>query len=110
MTAEEKTAYNEKKKIVKSEEDVGNTGRLNTIWFYNEAEEGNRAEMDNNNDGKVDIWYFYEKGRIIHIEEDTNNDGRADLWEEYDDLEQLIVRKKDIDYDGVADIEETSRN
>ena len=98
--------YNEKKTLVKSEEDVGCTGYLNTVWFYSETEEGIRAEIDNNNDGNVDVWYFYEHGRVNSVEEDTNGDGKVDLWEEYDDAEAIVKRKKDLDYDGIPDIEE----
>jgi hypothetical protein len=41
------------------------------------------------------------------VEEDSNREGKADLWETYEGDEQMILRKKDLDFDGTADIEET---
>ena len=62
--------------------------------------------MDTNSDGNVDVWYFYDQGRVTNVEEDTNGDGKVDLWEEYDDAEAIVNRKKDLDYDGIPDVEE----
>jgi len=41
------------------------------------------------------------------VEEDFNHDGKVDLWETYDNSEQMTMRKKDLDFDGLEDIEET---
>ena len=43
---------------------------------------------------------------MVRVEEDTNANGKADLWEYYDESEALIKRSKDLNLDGVADIEE----
>ena len=65
-----------------------------------------RAEKDRDGDGHPDIWYDYRQNRLTAVMEDTNGDGRADLWETYDDAEVLVKRSRDLNSDGVADIEE----
>ena len=76
-------------------------------WYYDPEGNAVLAEKDSNTDGRVDVWFFYEQGRIINVEEDFNHDGKVDLWETYDNSEQMTMRKKDLDFDGVGDVEET---
>lgn len=104
-TPDLKEHYNESGKLCKSEENEEGTGGAIT-WFYNEAEEAIRAEKDRNGDKSVDTWFFYDKGKLIRVEEDTNGNGNVDLWEYYDESEALVKRSKDLNLDGVADIEE----
>jgi hypothetical protein len=66
-----------------------------------------RAEKDTDTDGRVEVWFHYDQGRVVKVEEDSNHDGRVDLWETYDESERMTLRQKDLDFDGVADIEET---
>ena len=77
------------------------------MWYFDPDGNAVRAEKDSNTDGQVDTWFHYDKGRIIALEEDTNHDGKVDLWETYDSEERMTKRKKDLDFDGTADIEET---
>ena len=82
------------------------TGQQKICWMYNEAGEAVEAFKDQDKNGQADIWFHYRQGLITFIEEDSNGDGKKDIWETYDEKENLILRKKDIDFDGVADIEE----
>ena len=79
---------------------------MNITWFYNYEEKAIRAERDSNADGQIDTWYHYENGRVKAVEEDTNGDGKPDLWEAYDVRETLIRRAKDLNFDGIPDLED----
>lgn len=78
-------------------------GKTVLTWFYGKDEILLRGEEDKNQDGKTEIWYIYENGKIKTVEEDTNFDGKPDLWEAYDDIEALVKRSKDLDFDGIPD-------
>ncbi len=78
-------------------------GKTVLTWFYGKGEVLLRGEEDKNQDGKTEIWYVYENGKIKTVQEDTNFDGKPDLWEEYDDIESLVKRSKDLDFDGTPD-------
>ena len=99
--------FNEKGFLVTSLEDRDADGRWDITWYYNTRGEVERAEKDANADDRVDTWYYYEGGLLSRISEDTNGDEQPDIWEVYDASESMIQRKKDLDFDGVADIEET---
>jgi antitoxin component YwqK of YwqJK toxin-antitoxin module len=68
--------YSAEGKLVKSQEKHEAADRMDTTWFYNEAEEAIRAEKDHTGDGSVDTWYYYHKGNLTTVEEDTNADGK----------------------------------
>lgn len=78
-------------------------GKTVLTWFYGKGEVLLRGEEDKNQDGKTEIWYVYENGKIKTVQEDTNFDGKPDLWEEYDDIESLVKRSRDLDFDGIPD-------
>jgi len=80
---------------------------VSIAWYYDLDGNAVRAEKDSNIDGRVDTWFHYDKGLVTAVDEDTNHDGKVDLWETYDSEERMIMRKKDIDFDGVGDVEET---
>jgi len=99
--------YDKKGRLLKSEEARDAAGPVLMTWYFNAAGNAVRAEQDSDTDGRVDIWFYYEQGRIVKVEEDSNRDGKVDLWETYEGDEQMILRTKDLDFDGTADIEET---
>jgi len=99
--------FDGKGSLVNSLEDRDADGRWDIRWYYNAQGNVERAEKDANADERVDIWYDYEGGRLSQVSEDANGDGQPDIWEVYDASESMIQRKKDLDFDGVADIEET---
>ena len=99
--------FNEQGFLVNSLEDRDADGRWDLTWYYDAQGNVERAEKDANADERVDIWYYYEGGRLSQVSEDTNGDGQPDIWEVYDATESMIQRKKDLDFDGVIDIEET---
>ena len=99
--------FNEQGFLVNSLEDRDADGRWDISWYYNAQGNVERAEKDANADDRVDVWYYYEGGRLSLVSEDANGDGQPDIWEVYDASESMIQRKKDLDFDGVADIEET---
>jgi antitoxin component YwqK of YwqJK toxin-antitoxin module len=98
--------YNAKGKLTRSQEKHEAADRMDTTWFYNEAEEAIRAEKDHTGDGCADTWYYYDKGNLTSVEEDTNADGKPDIWEEYDESEALVRRSKDLNFDGKPDLVE----
>jgi hypothetical protein len=98
--------YDEKGRLRKSEIIDLESGETEVCWMYNSAGEPVAAVKDQDKNGQADIWFFYRQGRIASIVEDSNGDGKKDIWETFDKEENLVLRKKDIDYDGVADIEE----
>ncbi|MCM2285902.1 MAG: hypothetical protein NDI81_14045 [Desulfobacula sp.] len=85
-------------------------GKTALTWFYGKGEVLLRGEEDKNQDGKTEIWYIYENGKLKTVEEDTNFDGKPDLWEEYDDIEALVKRSKDLDFDGTPDFTDVVGN
>ncbi|ETR69802.1 MAG: hypothetical protein OMM_09286 [Candidatus Magnetoglobus multicellularis str. Araruama] len=85
-------------------EDEAHSGYLDLTWYYDDSEYPDKAEKDKNNDQQADIWFYYQEGKIVSVEEDTNFDGKPDIWEEYDASEALVLRSKDINFDGIADI------
>jgi antitoxin component YwqK of YwqJK toxin-antitoxin module len=101
-----KAYYDDKGNLQKSEKYDAESVRPALTWMYNESGEPVAATKDRDGDGQVDLWFAYENGRIVSVEEDANGDGKIDIWETYDESEQLVIRKKDIDFDGMADIEE----
>ena len=98
--------FNEKGFPVNSLEDSDADGRWDMTWYFDDRGRFQRAEKDSDADDHVDTWYHYEDERLSRVSEDTNGDGRPDVWEEYDTSEIMTQRKKDLDFDGVADIEE----
>jgi antitoxin component YwqK of YwqJK toxin-antitoxin module len=98
--------FNEQGFLVNSQEDRDADGRWDMTWYFDDRGRFLRAEKDSDADDRVDIWYHYEDQRLSSVSEDTNGDGRPDVWEDYDTSEILTQRKKDLDFDGVADIEE----
>jgi antitoxin component YwqK of YwqJK toxin-antitoxin module len=98
--------YGKKGQLQKNEIFDLETGRPDVCWKYNSAGEPVEAVKDQDKNGITDIWFYYRQGRLTSVEEDSNGDGKKDIWEIYDKKEKLVLRKKDIDYDGVADIEE----
>ena len=98
--------FDEKGLLVSSLEDRDADGRWDMTWYFDAQGNFQRAEKDADEDDRVDTWYYYEGGRLKGISEDTNGDGRPDIWEDYDTSETMTKRKKDLDFDGVADIEE----
>jgi len=98
--------FDDKGRLVNSMEDRDADGRWDMVWYYDANGKLQRAEKDSDADKRVDIWYYYESGRLSGVSEDTNGDSRPDVWEDYDASETLVKRKKDLDFDGVADIEE----
>nr|MBL0712717.1 hypothetical protein [Desulfobacterales bacterium] len=103
-----KEVYNDRGKIVRSEEEPDGTGRFNLTWIYDDTESAIRAEKDRDGDGQTDIWHDYRQDRLTAVTEDTNGDGKPDLWEVYDDAEALVKRSKDLNYDGKPDYEESA--
>lgn len=97
--------YDQAGKIILSRKSEDGSGLLNLTWHYDSEENAVMAEKDVDGDGQTDTWYYYEKGRIKKVEEDRNLDGKLDLWEVYNDLEMLVYRSEDLDFDGTADIE-----
>ena len=85
-------------------------GKTALIWFYDKGEVLLRGEEDKNQDGKTEIWYVYENGKLKTVQEDTNFDGKPDLWEEYDEIEALVKRSKDLDFDGTPDFTDVVGN
>jgi antitoxin component YwqK of YwqJK toxin-antitoxin module len=98
--------FDEKGLLVSSLEDRDADGRWDMTWYFDAQGNFQRAEKDADADDRVDTWYYYEGGRLSGVSEDTNGDGRPDIWEDYDASETMTKRKKDLDFDGVADIEE----
>ncbi len=98
--------YDETGLLVNSLEDRDADGRWDMTWYYDDQGNFQRGEKDADADDRVDTWYYYEGGRLSAVAEDTNGDGRPDVWEDYDTSETMTQRKKDLDYDGVADIKE----
>jgi hypothetical protein len=101
-----KEIYSEDGKIVRSEEQPDEKGRFAMVWIYDADESAVRAEQDRDGDGRPDVCFDYADNRLVSVAEDTNGDGKPDLWEEYDEAEALVKRSKDLNYDGVADVEE----
>jgi len=99
--------YDAKGALVKSEEAQDAAGPVSITWYFDQDGNPVRAEKDSDKDGRVNVWFYYEQGRVIKVEEDSNHDGKVDVWETYDGDEQMSMRKKDLDFDGVADVEET---
>ena len=104
---ESRENFDEKGLLLSRAEDRDADGRWDITWYFDARGDFRRAEKDADADGRVDTWYDYEGGKMIGVSEDSNGDGRPDLWEDYDASEIMIKRKKDLDFDGVADIEET---
>lgn len=104
-TAVRVEVFDESGRIIRSEgpADGGEGARI--IWHFDKTETAVRAETDSDGDGDTEVWFHYTDGRIAYVEEDRNNDGRPDLWEIYDDNEQVRILLKDLDFDGVADLE-----
>jgi antitoxin component YwqK of YwqJK toxin-antitoxin module len=98
--------FDEKGLLMNSLEDSNADGRWDMTWYFDVRGKFQRAEKDSDADDRVDTWYYYENGRLSGVSEDTNGDGRPDVWEDYDTSETMTQRKKDLDFDGVADIEE----
>ncbi len=98
--------FDEKGLLIYSLEDSNADGRWDMTWYFDAQGKLQRAEKDSDADNRVDTWYYYEGGRLSGVSEDTNDDGRPDVWEDYDTSETMTQRKKDLDFDGVADIEE----
>ena len=98
--------FDEKGALVNSLEDRDVDGRWDMTWYFDGQGNFQRAEKDADADDRVDTWYYYEDGRLSGVSEDTNGDGRPDVWEDYNASETMIQRRKDLDFDGVADIEE----
>jgi antitoxin component YwqK of YwqJK toxin-antitoxin module len=98
--------YDENGQLQKSEIFDVKTGQQEISWMFDETGAPVEAAKDQDKNGQVDIWFHYKHQRIASIEEDSNGDGEKDVWETYDEKENLVLRKKDIDFDGVADIEE----
>jgi len=98
--------FDEKGLLVNSLEDRDADGRWDMTWYFDAQGNLERAEKDADADDRVDTWYYYEGGRLSGVSEDTHGDGRPDIWEDYDASETMTKRKKDLDFDGVADIEE----
>ena len=98
--------FDEKGLLTHSLEDSNADGRWDMTWYFDDQGKLQRAEKDSDADKRVDTWYYYESGRLSGVSEDTNNDGRPDVWEDYDTSESMTQRKKDLDFDGVVDIEE----
>nr|NJM03976.1 hypothetical protein [Desulfobacula sp.] len=44
------------------------------------------------------------------MQEDTNFDGKPDVWEDYDEIEALVKRAKDLDFDGTPDFTDVVGN
>jgi antitoxin component YwqK of YwqJK toxin-antitoxin module len=70
------------------------------------------TEYDLNGDKKPDVWVYTKvfKGpdgkdleRVVRKELDINWDGRVDISRTYDEKEQLSVEKLDLDFDGKVD-------
>jgi hypothetical protein len=53
----------------------------------------------------MDLWGRYEAGRLRSLVEDRNGDGRPDAWTEYDTSGKEVRVRRDVDHDGVADID-----
>jgi antitoxin component YwqK of YwqJK toxin-antitoxin module len=104
---EQQENYDEKGQLVNRLEDRDADGRWDMTWYFDAQGKIQRAEENSEADGRVDTWYYYESGRLSGVSEDTNGDGRPDVWEDYDSSESMSRRKKDLDFDGIADIEET---
>ncbi|MFC1876534.1 hypothetical protein ACFL2E_04585 [Thermodesulfobacteriota bacterium] len=98
--------FDEKGLLINSLEDSNADGRWDMTWYFDVRGMFQRAEKDSDADNRVDTWYYYESGRLSEVSEDTNGDGRPDVWEDYDTSETMTQRKKDLDFDGVADINE----
>jgi hypothetical protein len=80
-----------------------------------------RAELDENNDGKVDRWEYYETGPgtggakagsapgagvLSRVEDSTRHDGKVSRWEYYE-KGQRVRAEEDTDADGRVDKWET---
>ena len=92
--------------LVNSREDRNADGRWDMTWYYDGQGNFERAEKDTDEDGRVDTWYLYKGERLSRVSQDTNGDAQPDVWEDYDASERMVQREKDLDFDGVADIEE----
>lgn len=91
-------------KLERSEERNMDTGRIGLVWLYDESEFPWCAQQDLDGDGHFETSFYYENNRVTKVEEDTNNDGNPDVWETYDEAEVLVATRRDLDYDGVADL------
>ena len=98
--------FSEKGLLMNRLEDSDADGRLDITWYFDDRGRFLRAEKDTDGDDRVDTWYHYENKRLAMVSEDTNGDGKPDVWEDYDTSETMTRRKKDLDFNGVADIEE----
>jgi len=70
------------------------------------------TEFDLNKDGKPDVWSYTiadksadgkDIDRLVRKELDINWDGKVDIARVYDDKEQFSVEKLDLDFDGRVD-------
>ncbi|HSO18467.1 MAG TPA: hypothetical protein VLT88_03355, partial [Desulfosarcina sp.] len=52
-----KEIYDERGRIMRSEEDPDESGRFRLAWFYDDTETAIRSEKDQDGDGRPDIWY-----------------------------------------------------
>jgi len=100
--------YNSKGELERVEEKK--SGKTVLSWFYEKEEVLVRGEEDKNQDGKTEIWYLYENNKLKTVQEDTNFDGKPDLWEDYDEIEALVKRAKDLDSDGTPDYTDIARD
>ncbi len=71
------------------------------------------TEFDLNKDGKPDVWSYTvadksadgkDIDRLVRKELDINWDGKVDIARTYDDKEQIAVERLDLDFDGKVDV------
>jgi antitoxin component YwqK of YwqJK toxin-antitoxin module len=118
--------YDDKGRLVSSEEDLNGDGVMETsssyqdgklvrrrtdsdgdgqadTWSFYDGEKLLRTEIDKNGDGFRDVITTYANGAIAREEEDRNGDGRPDVVSIYQNG-QLSEKREDMDYDGTPDV------
>lgn len=59
------------------EKDRDGDGKIDPVFFYNEAEKIQRIEIDSNKDGLMDHFQIYQDEKLLRVERDTDCNGRS---------------------------------
>lgn len=84
------------------EVDINFDGRKDVWFYYDDAGQRTREEMDLDFDGKIDLVTFRQADKIVRQELDTNFDGKSDIWRHFEG-EKIARVERDSDNDGKVD-------
>ncbi len=98
-------SYDAEGRIYSVREVDSESGTFSSMWTYDATGEPVAYEGDTNGDGRPDRRAFWKGGRLIRMEEDRNRDGRVDTWIQVSPVEDSAVVQRDLDADGVPDIQ-----